>query len=275
MNRIKILLAVTALVAFLASCSEKDFTPATGNTPVELAVADTITLTSEYIIIPVQQTEESQTATKVGIEILSCTALNLEDEIIALAPDTAFMVTYNEIYVMPASEGECGFEIRIPGYLDYQSIDFSLRLVGENLGTTIEKTVTAMAPTEIDMTGYWDIGGSEFTVSLDDNGNYFVTDPFTGFEWAAVREQNTLTVSIPDVWPTGNVGTPHGEVSIYFIGYPDGSLYLDVPSVWNFTSPSTLTLTNGLAIGFVSPVDGYFYNWTGSIIEQGTVGNKI
>lgn len=274
MKNIRYFFAAAAFIGLLASCSEKDFTPATGNTPVELTVADTIPLITEYITIPVQQTAESQTATKAGIEILSCTALNTNGETITLAPDTGIIVTSSEIYVLPASEGESGFEIRIPGFSAYQSIDLSVRLIGDNLGTVTEKTIVAMAPTEIDMTGNWNINGSIFTITMDENGNYTVIDPFTGFGWAAVRDQNTLTISLPSEWPQENVGDPHGVVSIYFIGYPDGKLYLDVASAWDFTSSSTLTLTNGLAIGFVSPVDGYFYNWTGSIIEQGTVGRK-
>ena len=60
MKQLKIFLTVAAAGALLVSCDERQFTPVLGDTTVEFVNPNqTIQLTSEYINIPIQMTEQS------------------------------------------------------------------------------------------------------------------------------------------------------------------------------------------------------------------------
>ena len=284
MKNIKVLLLAAAVLLSFSSCTKRNFTVETGNTPVEFTASTMdVVLNSNYNYIPIQMTAQGNLSSLATFELVEGTIVMKEDGSTVPVEDGVNVIfTSKEIYVGAYdadADGADGLpsnniEFSIPAYLDYQSVSFKLRLTGEYLGENVELVWTAKAPTEIDITGNWNIGGSTFVITLDENNEYHVQDPFTGFQWAGVRTGNSFTVSLPSQWPQADVGAPHGVVEVYFIGYPDGKLYLDVASEWSFADNGTVTLTNGLAIGFVSPVDGYFYNWTGSIINQGTVGTK-
>ena len=93
MKKYQILFAAAALAGLLASCSEKDFSPATGNTAVEFVQIGEQSLTGEYCYIPVQQVAESSTSTVVSLEVIDCKATHLSGDIITLEADTDYIVT--------------------------------------------------------------------------------------------------------------------------------------------------------------------------------------
>ena len=287
MKQIKLIIAAAALTGLLASC-EKDFTVETGNTPVEFVYSsiDTV-LNSVMNYIPVQMTQQATPSSYTTFEFLGGTITMKEDSsTVEIVDGTHVIFTSKELYVgaydpevdtadlLPTNN----IEFRIPDYLDYQEITFSLRLTGEYLGSITEMTWTATAPAEIDMTGTWNIGSAAFQISVDENGNYTIVDPFFGDSWAASRAGTVLTLNSTS-GNTFNVGDPHGDVTATFCAYHeqeggDGTIYLwpDEVCVWEFTD-GTVTVTNGVFIGFESPADGGWYNWSGSNIQPGTVGN--
>ena len=288
MKKIRLIIAATALLGLLASC-EKDFTVQTGNTPVEFVYSsiDT-TLNNTYIYIPVKATEISGLASKATVEYLGGTITMKEDttQTADFVDGTDIIFTSKEIYVGAyddETDSTLGYsynniEIRVPNYLNYHRITFKLRLTGEYLGNVVEMTYTATAPTEVDMSGTWNIGTASFVISVDDSGNYTVTDPFFGDTWAATRAGSVLTFSSTS-GNTFNVGDPHGDVTATFCAYhtEDGGdtvyLWPDEACVWEFTD-AEVTVTNGVFIGFESPADGGWYSWSGSAIAAGTVGTK-
>ncbi len=287
MKQIRLIIAATALLGLLASC-EKDFTVETGTTPVEFVYSsiDT-TLNNSYIYIPVRMTENASVSSLAKFEYMGGTLVKKEDNSQAeLVDGTDIIFTSKEIYVGAydeATDSVAGYpsnniEARVPNYLNYQSITFKLQLTGEYLGQVTEMTYTATAPTELDMTGKWTIGTAEFEISEDANGNFLVKDPFFGDTWTATRAGNSLTFNSTS-GNTFNVGDPHGEVTATFCAYhideSDGNVYLwpNEPCIWDFAN-TTVTVTNGVFIGFESPADGGWYSWNGSAIDAGTVGSK-
>lgn len=285
MKKIRLIIAATALLGLLASC-EKDFTVETGTTPVEFVYSsiDT-TLNNSYIYIPVKATENVNVSSLAKFEYMGGTLVNKADNSQAdLVDGSDIIFTSKEIYVGAYDEdtdstlgySSNNIEARVPNYLNYQSITFKLQLTGEYLGQVTEMTYTATAPTELDMTGTWSIGNTEFQISEDANGNFIVVDAFFGDSWTATRAGNTLTFNSTS-GSTFNMGDPYGDVTATFCAYheQDGTMYLwpDEVCVWDFAD-NTVTVTNGVFIGFESPADGGWYSWSDSTIDPGTVGSK-
>lgn len=288
MKQIKLIIAAAALTGLIASC-QKDFTVQTGNTPVEFVYSsiDTV-LNSAMNYIPVQMTEQATPSSFTTVEFLGGTIIMKEDNsTVEIVDGTHVIFTSKELYIgaydpevdtadlLPTNN----IEFRIPDYLNYQEVTFSLRLTGQYLGSVTEMTWKATAPADVDMTGTWVIGTAEFQISVDENGNYSVVDPFFGDTWSASRAGSVLTFNSTS-GNTFNVGDPHGDVTATFCAYhpEDGTeeptyLWPDEPCVWEFTS-GTVTVTNGVFIGFESPADGKWYSWNGSSIAAGTTGNK-
>ena len=289
MKQIKLIIAATALLGLIASC-EKDFTVQTGDTPVEFVYSsiDT-TLNNTYIFIPVRAIAENELSTFTTVEYLGGTYTLKEDpsKTAELVDGSDIIFTSKELYVGAYdkdTDSTLGYsynniEIRVPDYLNYQSITFKLRLTGDYLGSVTEMTYTATAPSDVDFAGTWVLGTAEFVITQNESGNYVITDPFFGDSWEGTRSSNTLTLNSAS-GNTFNVGDPHGDVTATFCGYHpedggDGTVYLwpSEPCVFDFTS-TTITTVNGVFIGFNSPADGKWYNWSGSNIDAGTVGSK-
>ena len=278
MKQIKLIIAAAAMLGLIASC-EKDFTVQTGDTPVEFVYSsiDT-TLNNTYIFIPVRAIAENELSTFTTVEYLGGTYTLKEDpsKTAELVDGSDIIFTSKELYVGAYDEdtdSTLGYsynniEIRVPDYLNYQS-----------LGSVTEMTYTATAPTEIDFAGTWVLGTAEFVITQNESGNYVITDPFFGDSWEGTRASNTLTLNSTS-GNTFNVGDPHGDVTATFCGYHaedggDGTVYLwpSEPCVFDFTS-TTITAVNGVFIGFESPADGGWYSWSNSAVNAGTVGSK-
>ena len=289
MKQIKLIIAAAAMLGLIASC-EKDFTVQTGDTPVEFVYSsiDT-TLNNTYIFIPVRAIAENELSTFTTVEYLGGTYTLKEDpsKTAELVDGSDIIFTSKELYVGAYDEdtdSTLGYsynniEIRVPDYLNYQSITFKLRLTGDYLGSVTEMTYTATAPSDVDFAGTWVLGTAEFVITQNESGNYVITDPFFGDSWEGTRASNTLTLNSTS-GNTFNVGDPHGDVTATFCGYHaedggDGTVYLwpSEPCVFDFTS-TTITAVNGVFIGFESPADGGWYSWSGSAIDAGTVGSK-
>lgn len=109
-----------ALFAALSSCKNDDFTPATGNTKVEFLHAETFDIEEQYFYLPVHQIESSNTATKVGIELISSTGTDINGNPYECVDDSTIIFTSKEIYVGPNSgdgSDSCSyFEVRLPEY---------------------------------------------------------------------------------------------------------------------------------------------------------------
>lgn len=251
MKNIKILLITAAALFALSSCYEKrEFTPETGNTPVDF-VTTTISLTSEYSYIPVHQLADASNHTKVTIEVLGCTATHLDGSTLTLVDGSDIIFTSKELYVAPLGEegdGESSFEVRLPGYADYQDVAISVKLTGPD--TNIETTVTLQGVTRYNMSGYW---------NLDTWGTLFITEDendYTKFyvtllsandvrEFPAVRSVNTLTI---DQTATFNYG---GFDYFVCLSEAAGSLTPSSPAEFTFSSDNAFT-TTGIFIGYNS-----------------------
>ena len=283
MKQIKLIIAAAAMLGLIASC-EKDFTVQTGDTPVEFVYSsiDT-TLNNTYIFIPVRAIAENELSTFTTVEYLGGTYTLKEDpsKTAELVDGSDIIFTSKELYVGAYdkdTDSTLGYsynniEIRVPKYLSYQSITFKLRLTGDYLGSVTEMTYTATAPGEIDITGTWVIEQQTFTITKDESENYYV-NYFDGAEnqfpatWnkdaSTLTIDNTATIQV-------DAGGDYGVVDV-FIGTYDGQyLNPDEASVWQFTSASTFTATNGIYVGF--HVEGNSYaGWVS--IAPGAEGQK-
>ena len=198
MKNIKILIVAAAALFALSSCYEKrEFTPETGSTPVEF-VSTTVPLQSEYTDIPVHQLAESSNYSEVTLEVLSCTDVHLSGETLTLEDGTDFIFTSKELYVVPIGDegaGSSSFEVRIPGYADYQRVDINVRLTGPS--TDVETTVTLQGVTRYNMEGLWswDSWGGNIAIYQDEEDyNLFHIDLGVGTLIPATRAVNVLRI---------------------------------------------------------------------------------
>lgn len=269
MKRIKILLIAAAALFALSSCYEKrEFTPATGSTPVEF-VSTTVTLASEYTDIPVHQLTESDVYTQVSLEVLGCTALHLNGETITLEDDSDIIFASKELYVAPLGEegdGSSSFEVRIPGYADYQRVDINVRLTGPS--TDIETTITLQGVERYEMAGLWNLDSYGQVLIEEDEEDYtrfYVSVPLaTGqiFTYPATRAVNTLQID-----PTYTIEGEDGYN--YFMCYAAddaSSLSPGSPVEFTFTDDNTFSST-GIFLGLEN--GGKYY--TGTSLVKGFI----
>ena len=275
MKNIKILLITAAALFALSSCYEKrEFTPETGNTPVDF-VTTTISLTSEYSYIPVHQLADASNHTKVTIEVLGCTATHLDGSTLTLVDGSDIIFTSKELYVAPLGEegdGESSFEVRLPGYADYQNVAISVKLTGPD--TNIETTVTLQGVTRYNMSGLWSIDNYGQVLIEEDEEDYtkfYVSFPLpTGqiFTFPATRSVNTLAMDPNYTIPAGGFE--------FFICYADGSsLSPGSPAEFEFADDNTFA-SSGFFIGIES--GGSYYlgtNTTSGAIRGAGTGTRI
>ncbi len=283
MRNIKLIVAAVALLGLLSSC-EKDFTVKTGNTPVEfLSSTMDVELNSVYNYIPSQMTDSSKVSSRAIVEFVGGTITMKEDgSTREVVNGTDVIFTSLDLYIGaydPAIDTTSfpnnSIEFRLPNYLQYQSISFTLRLTGEYLGSITEMTWTATAPEELSMAGNWAFGTTVFTVVENEDGTFGLNSPFiNGYTWPATRANNQLTIALdgPDV----DMGE-QGVCEVIFCAYhvhTDGNTYLwpDEAVILEFNEDGTVVATNGIFHGFQSGES--WYNWTGSVIDEGSVGTR-
>lgn len=304
MRNLKIFLTVAAAGVLFTSCYERQFTPTLGSTPVEF-VSSTIdtTLNSSTIRIPVHMTEQSGTGAKATLVFTGGTVTMKSDgstrEVVEFTNDQTgyenggdILITSYDLYIGPYDKDEDGedglptnsFEILVPDYLTFESMTLNFELKADNLGSNATLTYTATAPTEVDFTGMWSIGGAQYQIIVDETGTIysiytqFAEDPFTGS-----RSGNNLTINVagPQLDLTSD---GLGIVELIMCAYhpQDGTtepiyLWPDENCVWAFGEDgASVTITNGMFIGFPDPENPQsYYSFTNSAVESGTVGSKM
>lgn len=261
MKNIRYFLAAAALIGLLASCSEKDFTPATGNTAVEFVQIGEQSLTGEYCYIPVQQIAESNTSTLVSMEVLDCKVTHLSGDVLTLKEDTDYIVTRYEIYANPqSSEETSAFEIRFPDYANYQDITIQVRLTGENLGTLVEETVIFRGPERYEMSGTWSLDTFGTLIIEEDENDYnkfYVTVTNILYSESPGRSQ-TLTfpanrnINILEIDPNAVVNDGVDDM-MWCLSTGPGTLSPGNPVQFTFTDDNTFSAT-----GFFIGTTGYY-----------------
>ena len=244
MKNIKVLLLAAAVLLSFSSCTKRNFTVETGNTPVEFA-ATTITLNAEYIYIPVHQLAASDVYTPVTLEIVSCSALHLDGSTITLENDSDVILTSSELNVAPLGEegdGESSFEIRVPAYTDYQNVLIDVKLTGPD--TNIETTITLQGVTRYNMVGTWN-WNTMGTVQIIENeeGDYsdFYIDLGVGFWIPAERKVNNLEIDNTFLFEWGS----YLAHFVFFDGAA-GTYNTNAPVVLSFTDDNNFTATGWL-----------------------------
>ena len=265
MKKYQILFAAAALAGLLASCSEKDFSPATGNTAVEFVQIGEQSLTGEYCYIPVQQVAESSTSTVVSLEVIDCKATHLSGDIITLEADTDYIVTSYEIYANPQSANEnSAFEIRFPGYTDYQDITLQVKLTGEHLGTIVEETVVFKGPERYEMSGLWSLDTwGQVLIEEDENDyNLFYVTIVNQFyasdlkDYGSSERAQTLTfpasrnINVLEIDPNVVLNDGIDEI-MWCLSTGPGKLSPGSPVQFTFTDDNTFSAT------------GFFFGTTG------------
>ena len=293
MKNIKVLLLAAAVLLSFSSCTKRDFTVETGNTPVEFTASTMdVVLNSNYNYIPIQMTAQGNLSSLATFELVEGTIVMKEDGSTVPVEDGVNVIfTSKEIYVGAYdadADGTDGLpsnniEFSIPAYLDYQSVTLVLRLTGENLGSVTELTWTATAPTGATMAGNYAFGDEIITVVEDANGNFGIQTRIFGanatYSATKTEGENELTITIVGI---GANVEGHGEVSAIMCGYhtdpndpnnPNVYLWPNEPCVLEFSDDfSTVTSVNGIFHGFQSQTDGGWYNWF--TISAGAVGTR-
>lgn len=155
-NKFLFLAALVSGIA-LVSCEQREFVPKTANNPVQFpAELDTIGMTSEYVYIPVQMTDQFTTAAKAVVEFVDGTKtysggreVKLEEFTDNYEEGGDILITSKEIYI-PGFDPEdddstyiptAYIEVRIPDYRSYEQFKLNFKLVGENPQGNTEMTV--------------------------------------------------------------------------------------------------------------------------------------
>ena len=298
MKQLKIFLTVAAAGALLVSCDERQFTPVLGDTTVEFVNPNqTIQLTSEYINIPIQMTEQSSTGAKAVVEFTGGTITPVDGtprDVVEFTNDQTgyenggdIIITSKEIYIGAYDVDEddadvlpfSNMEIRVPDYRNIQTLVLNFEIVSDNAGDNRTVVLTAEKPTELAITGTWTIAGTSFTISQDDSGYQF-TYSFEGtpLTFGAVRDGNNLTIDTDGPRLEGisiEQGGPTYDVDIVCWVF-DGEMISASNVVLSFTDDQNMTVTNGMFMGFLDPEDpssGMYYQLF-TPIAAGTAGTK-
>lgn len=168
MRQIKYSIIAIGALALLASCNKTDFTPATGDTPVQFAEAvQVFSIENQYFDIPVFQTEKSDKATQVNVKILSCSGAYTNGNAFNYVEDSTVIFTSKSLYVGPWNEqedtdttfGSSSFEVRLPEYDAIDSLVLELQLEGEYLGSQTTATCIFRSVEQYNMVGTFYFNG--------------------------------------------------------------------------------------------------------------------
>lgn len=265
MKNIKVLLVLAAVLFAFSSCTKRDFSVETGDTPVEF-VTDTVTMNGEYMYIPVHQLAASETYTQVTLEVLSCSGVHLSGDVLTLENDTDVIVTSSQINVAPLGEegdGESSFEVRVPNYANLQKVELNVRLTGPS--TSIETTIVLQGVERYNMGGLWNLdtwGTIYVTEDENDYNKFYVTflSDTDMREFPATRAVNTLTIDHTAIYSADHE---------YFVclSTGPGSLTPGSPAIFTYTDDDTFT-TTGIFIGYN---EGGYYGW---VLGAGT-GSRL
>lgn len=293
MKHSKYIIILASAMGALLSCTERDFTPVTGNTPVEFVYSEQeVNLSGAYHYIPIQMTEQASTSSLATVELTGGSITLKDGSVQSIEEGTNIIITSKEIYigafdpeadidpitgtnvdtlgnpVLPSNN----IEVRIPSYNEYQNVTLEFKLVGDNLGARTTTKYIAEAPTELVIEGTYKIDGETFYVTADpsDESKYWISYfSANAQEYSAVRENNTLTVSNTD-FVTVNAGEDYGEVDCIMCAFDGEYLYPDEKVVLDFAEGS-VTATNGIFLGFTTGGS----SWAGYVmILNGTTGTK-
>lgn len=204
MKNIKVILAAAAVLVAFSSCTKRDFTVETGNTPVEFVPMDSIEITGEYYSLPIQMTSQSDLAAVAEIEVVSCTGVMINDAPAVLENDTDIIFTSQRIYIGaydPDVDAEDALptnnlELRIPGYARYKEIKLELKLVGENVGPNSSMVYNfKVSSPYYNFSGIFQIGQNPITVTATEDPLVYNVSLFgeKEAEWTASRAINKLT----------------------------------------------------------------------------------
>lgn len=222
-NKILFLAALVSGIA-LVSCEQREFVPKTANNPVQFpAELDTIGMTSEYVYIPVQMTDQFTTAAKAVVEFVDGTKTYSGGREVELREFTDnyeeggdILITSKEIYI-PGFDPEdddstyiptAYIEVRIPDYRSYEQFKLNFRLVGENPQGNTEMTVVltqfegAVLEGTFAVTNYY---GNAYTFTVTRDASVTNKYWFTGLEGAGttipslygVLDIDGVTMTIP------------------------------------------------------------------------------
>ncbi len=285
MKQIRYSILTLALLVVLSSCTEDKFTPETGNTKVELLPAETFAIEDSYFYLPVHQIESSNTATKVGIELLSSTGTDINGNPYECKDDSTLIFTSKEIYVGPNS-GEnsdtCSyFEVRLPDYRAIDELSIEVRLVGDNLGDNTTMTYTFKSVEQYRMDGIFQTygeydAGDQGMVAID--GQIIIStteDPLVyGIsvagenpqEFTAERFINRLVINSANAY----VASDGYEWNIFQY---DGTNIIGATSVeLVFLNDNEFIATSGFFAGYVDE-EGYYA--IASILSPGGQGGRV
>ncbi len=167
MKKIMIVAAAAAVMMLTFSCYERQFVPTTGEVEVEFAnELDTVSLTGEYLYLPVQMVEKSTTGARAMIEFVSGTvtlsdgttrdAVEFTNDENGYQNGGDFLLTDNMIYISgyDAEDPEqaddsfipsASFEIRVPEFSSISAISLKFNLTGEYLSDSGVNTTTLVA----------------------------------------------------------------------------------------------------------------------------------
>ena len=264
---------MVAVLGFFASCSEKDFTPVTGNTNVEFVNPTTeVVLTGEYLYIPLQMVEQSAKAAKVTVEFTGGTFTTQEDVTAQILLDEHIIITTTELYIGAYDEEADGeglptnsIEVRVPQYRDFKEVTLNFAITSNNVGQHATTTFVAKAPEKGAVAGQYEL------VSSFDGASTVVTimaveGDETAFDvMGLIGGQDTVpgftgTFADPTFTVSNAPNTQYNQGGADIIACPfDGSyLYPDNQCTWTI-SPAGFTSDNGIFCGFNDGGWKYFF----------------
>lgn len=222
-NKILFLAALVSGIA-LVSCEQREFVPKTANNPVQFpAELDTIGMTSEYVYIPVQMTDQFTTAAKAVVEFVDGTKTYSGGREVELREFTDnyeeggdILITSKEIYI-PGFDPEdddstyiptAYIEVRIPDYRSYEQFKLNFKLVGENPQGITEMTVVLTQFEGAVLEGTFAVAnyfGTAYTFTVTRDASVTNRYWFTGLEGAGttipslygVLDIDGVTMTIP------------------------------------------------------------------------------
>lgn len=302
MRHIKILLMAAAAGVLLTSCYKRQFEPTFGNTTVEFVnSSQEMTFTGEYINIPIRMTEQSSTGAQAVVSFTGGKVTMLDGtshDVLPITNDQEgydnanngkgdIIVTSYTVNIGAYDEEVDGeglptnnLEVRVPNYRNMQTLTMSFEIVSGNAGTNKTTTVSIERSSEVIITGSWTISGNTFEISQTD-GAYQFTYSFQGqvpLTFGAERDGNNLTLDMDGPRLEGiqlEEGGPAYNVDIICWIY-NGSGIDAKNVVLSFDDAETVTVTNGLFMGFADPEDsgsGMYYQLFAPI-AAGTKGSK-
>ena len=271
-------MAAAVFGMLLLSCERREFVPQTGNTPIQFQSAQLeLSLTGEYIFVPIQMVEPSTVAAKAIVEFKGGTLTTLDGatkDVVEFTNDAQgyerggdIIITSNEIYIggMESEDDTTGIptgnlEVRIPDYRNIQQITLNFELVGEYPQGITTTTVVATRPEAVPIAGTYTVTSTftdaeippySFTVELDES------DPtrcwFINLEGAGTTSRSiygTINGNVVTIANGQTIQDPLYEGMIIGIKDEQGFGYGADP-VLEFSFEG-ITFTNGFWVGAIS-----------------------